>query len=147
LLDLAAAHDRAGESAGARETYLRAAELSRRSADSAALARAALGVAAQGARSGTDDPVGISLLQEAAELLATCGHNALRSRVFAALARALRHGTTGTVDPPAVVAADEAVALARAEGDAAALAHALLAQHDVAWIPGAAHLRLPILER
>jgi tetratricopeptide (TPR) repeat protein len=146
LLDLAAAHDRAGEPDGARDAYVRAARLSQRSADPAALAKAALGVAAQGARSGTDDPVGISLLRQAAQLLATRGHTALRSRVLAALARALRHGTIGTVDPRAVAAADEAVALARAEGDAAALAHALLARHDVAWTPGAAHQRLSILE-
>ncbi len=145
LLDLAAALERSGDPSGARETYLRAAALARQAPDPTALAGAALGIAALGARSGTEDPVGVGLLQESAGLTATGGHDAPRSRVLAALARALRHGALASPDPVAVATADEAVSLAKAAGDASAIAHALLARHDVVWVPGAAQLRLPVL--
>jgi tetratricopeptide (TPR) repeat protein len=145
LLGLAAARNRAGDPDATREAYLRAAELARRSSAPAALGEAALGIAALGARSGTDDPVGVGLLEETAELLAAGEHAAMRSRVLAALARALRHGGSEPVSLRAVPAADEAVALARAADDPAALAHALLAWHDVVWTPGTAPLRLPVL--
>jgi tetratricopeptide (TPR) repeat protein len=145
LLALAAAHDRAGDPKATRDAYLRAAELARSAPDPTGLAAAALGVAALGARAGTDDPVGIGLLEEADRLLATGEHAALRSQVLAALARALRHSTFAAVDPRAETAAHHAVELARTSGDPAALAHALLAAHDVAWVPGAGVIRLPLL--
>jgi hypothetical protein len=94
----------------------------------------ALGVAALGARSGTDDPVGIGLLEEARSRPATA---AQRSRVLAALATALRHGRVGELDPRAAAAADEAVELDRASDAARALADALHARHDVLSAPGA----------
>ncbi|MFC4949102.1 ATP-binding protein [Pseudonocardia sp. GCM10023141] len=145
LLGLAAARDRAGDPDATREAYLRAAALARRSSDPAALGEAALGIAALGSRSGTADPVGVGLLEETAELLATGQHDALRSRVLAELSRALRHGGSEPDPQRAVSAADEAVALARAAADPAALAHALLARHDVVWAAGAAAMRLPVL--
>ena len=146
LLELAAARARAGESDATRQAYLRAAELARAAPDPVSLAEAALGVAELGARSGTEDPVGIGLLDETVGMLAGTEHTALLSRVHAALARALRHAAPETVEPRAAAAADAAVALARASGDQGALAHALLAQHDVAWAPGTADVRLPLLD-
>ena len=160
LVGLGAAWHRAGDHEATRATYLRAAELARQATDALALADVALGVAALGARAGSDDPVSIGLLEEAAELLAhpagepsehPVAHHmsqscdVLRSRVLAALARALRHGEYGAPNPRAAASATDAVALARASGDAAALGHALLAQHDVVWAPGTAGVRLPVL--
>jgi hypothetical protein len=49
------------------------------------------------------------------------------------------------VDPRAESAAREAVALARQTNEPGALAHVLLAAHDVAWVPGAAKVRLRLL--
>jgi hypothetical protein len=145
LLGLAAAHQRAGDADATREAYLRAAELARSGPDPVALADAALGVAAQGVRSGTDDPVGRALLEETAALLADGPHPAVRSRVLAALARVLRHAALDPDGSGAVAAAREAVELAGVAGDPGALAHALHAQHDVGWAPGATAARLAVL--
>jgi AAA ATPase domain len=142
LLGLAGARDRAGDAHAAREAYLRAADLARAVPDADALAEAALGVAGLGARAGSSDPVAIGLLEETDRLL---GPGALRATVLAALARARRHATPEIVDPRASSVAAEAVALARAANDPGALAHVLLAAHDVAWVPGAAATRLRLL--
>ena len=143
LVQLAAARFRQGDPDAARETYLRAADLVRTFPDPVAFSEVALGVAALGARSGTDDPIGIGLLEEAASQ--PCAPTP-RSRVLAALARALRHGRVGELDPRAASAADEAVELARASGDARSVADALHARHDVLWTPGAAVARLAVLD-
>ncbi|MFC0542917.1 ATP-binding protein [Kutzneria chonburiensis] len=142
LLGLAGAHDRAGDAQAAREAYLRAAELARTVPDVDALAEAALGVAGLGARAGSVDPVSIGLLEEADRLLAA---GALRARVLAELARARRHATPEFVDPRASSAAQEAVSLAREAQDPGALAHVLLAAHDVAWVPGSGATRLRLV--
>jgi tetratricopeptide (TPR) repeat protein len=147
LLALAAARDRAGDPDASREAYLRAADLARTRQSPAALAGAALGVAALGARTGADDTVALGLLREADAQLTGAQEQALRSRVRSAFARALRHSTVTVLDPAASVAARGAVELASASGDASALAHALLALHDVIWAPGAAAERLPVLAR
>jgi tetratricopeptide (TPR) repeat protein len=148
LTSLAGAWNRAGNPHAARDAYLRAAPLARRLPDPAALAEAALGIAALGARSGTVDPACIGILEEARALLAaedSSDARATHSRVLAALARTLRHAAPGCLDPTAAGAAQDAVRLARASGEPAALAHALLAQHDVIWAPGTAGQRLPVL--
>src|SRR6185503_3345148 len=70
----------------------------------------------------------------------------LRSEVLAALARIHRHtALRTTLDPKARGIADEAIELARAANDPAALARALLAAHDVGWEAGTARERLPII--
>ena len=143
LLRLAGSWFRAGDPAAARDGYLRVAELGRRFADPHALAEAALGVAALGARSGTDDPVGVGLLEEA--VARPPDDEALRSRLHAALARALRHSSYEGADPRAAPLAARAVELARVCGDAQALANALHAEHDVRWAPGTAVKRLRVL--
>ena len=138
---------RAGDATAARDAYLRAAELGRRLPDPRALAEAALGVAMLGARSGTDDPVGIGLLEAAAALAPADIPAPLRSRVNAELARALRHSVMNDIDPRAAPTAARAVELARASEDTQALAHALHAEHDVLWAPGTAAARLAVLEQ
>lgn len=145
LLELAAATDRTGAADDARAVFVRVAALARAAGDAAALAAAALGLAGMGARWGSDDRVAAGLLTEAADLLAGGEEAALRSRVLASLARGLRHASVTGVDPKASAPADEAVELARTAGDPAALALALLARHDVMWVPGTAGARLPLL--
>ncbi len=146
LLSLGAAWQRAGETPAARAAYLRAAEMARRLADLRALVEAALGLAALGARSGTDDPVGTALLEEAVALPPDAVPAALRCRAHAALALALRHGTYYGLDARAAPIAAQAVALARESGDPRALAQALHAEHDVSWRPGTTGPRLAVLD-
>lgn len=150
LLALAVSEDRAGDGVGARETYGRVAELAQATFDPALLARAAIGMHSLGDRVGADTGEVFELLTEAAA--ATSGQvdaftaspagADLRSRVLAALARQYRHSAAAGLDPAAVLAADEAVVLARVAGDPATQAVALLASHDVAWQPGSARERL-----
>jgi hypothetical protein len=148
LLELAVAHERTGMSDLAMARYRQAAELSRRSADSVGLARAALGMQALGYRSGAQNADVLELLREADRRLdAHAEHASLRSRVLAALTQALRHGS---FDPPAedlVGIADHAVRLAEEAHDPYAAAAALLAVHDAMWAPGTAEDRLPVVER
>jgi hypothetical protein len=94
LLELAAAADRAGDGADARERFREAAATARRADDAAGLARAAIGIHGLGARSGTVRGETIDLLTEAAAALPPDA-TALRVRVLAALAMQLRHGRVG----------------------------------------------------
>jgi tetratricopeptide (TPR) repeat protein len=148
LLALAAAQDRAGDAAAARNQYARAAEAARAAADTTALASAALGVHDLGSRAGADVREVTDLLTEAADRLAALAPDraaaALRSRVLAALARTYRHATAAPVARQAHAAAAEAVELAGTADDPATLAIALLAAHDVAWRPGSAAERLKL---
>jgi hypothetical protein len=151
-LELAAAWDRAGDSDSSRAVYAHVAELARAEGDAAGLARAALGMHALGSR-GVDHTATEMLTAAAAGLQSPPSPGmpepegesiALRSRTLAALARTYRHSYE-TLDPRARNVAQEAVDLARAAGDPAALALALLAAHDVAWEPGSARERLAIV--
>jgi len=148
LLELAAAHERTGMSDLAMARYRQAAELSRRSADGVGLARAALGMQALGHRSGAQNTEVLELLREADRRLDARAEDAsLRSRVLAALTRALRHGS---YDPPGedlAGIAGHAVRLAEQAHDPHAAAAALLAAHDAMWAPGTAEDRLPAVER
>jgi len=66
--------------------------------------------------------------------------------MLAALARLRIHSALRTaVDPETRGIANQAVELATAANDPAALGHALLAAHDVAWEPGSANERLTII--
>ncbi|MGD9530690.1 MAG: hypothetical protein AB7V44_28435, partial [Pseudonocardia sp.] len=146
LVELAAARDRSGDTAGAREAFRAAADLARRCADPALLAAAAIGVHGLGSRSGTSRSEAVGLLGEAAAALPPDADPALRVRVLAGLSRELRHGSYGAPAAPALAAAEEAVALAREVGDPRGLADALLALHDARWVPGSAGQRLEVLD-
>ena len=156
LFALAGACDRAGDSAAARSAYRRVADAARSSADWVTLARAGLGLHSLGSRAAADERECTDLLTEAnARLSSEASPDAasldrailsLRSEVLAALARIHRHtALRTTLDPKARGIANEAIELARAANDPAALGHALLAAHDVGWEPGSAHERLPII--
>jgi tetratricopeptide (TPR) repeat protein len=146
LLQLAASHERAGNSDLAMQRFLEAADASRTAGDAAGLAMAALGVQTLGHRSGARNIELLGLLREASEQLeAAHGPLALQSRVLAALARAMRHGSDRLPGPEVIQTARRAVQLAAAANDASALARAKLAVHDAMWIPGTAATRLPVI--
>jgi hypothetical protein len=147
VLELAEAHQRAGDLIEARGRYLEAAAEARASRDGLMLARAALGVHEVGSRSLTTHADSIGLLQEAAAVLdGEEGDAALgmRAGVLACLARELVHGI-GQDHARAVGLSQQAVTLARALGDPGTLALCLLARHDALWVAGSATRRLPVV--
>jgi DNA-binding SARP family transcriptional activator len=122
LLALGDAQARAGDESGAKRTHLHAAELARRLGAAAEIARAALGYGGRfvWARAGTDEHL-VPLLREALAALDETD-SALRVRVLARLAGALRDQHER--EPRAALSA-EAVAMARRIGEPASLAYAL----------------------
>ena len=146
LLQLAASHERSGNSDLAMQRFLQAAEASRAAGDAVGLAAAALGVQTLGHRSGAQNAELLDILREASEQLeVTHGPSATQSRVLAALARTMRHGSDRLPGPEVIQTARRAVQLAAAANDASALARAKLAVHDAMWIPGTAATRLPVI--
>ena len=146
LLQLAASHERSGHSDLAMHRFLQAAEASRAAGDAGGLAAAALGVQTLGHRSGAQNAELLDLLREASvQLEATHGPLATQSRVVAALARTMRHGSDRLPGPEVIQTARRAVQLAAAANDTSALARAKLAVHDAMWIPGTAATRLPVI--
>ena len=94
LLELAASHERTGRSDLAAQRFGQAADASRAAGDAVGLARAALGIQTLGYRSGAQNAELLDLLREASRRLEEAGGPlALWSRVLAALARTLRHGS------------------------------------------------------
>jgi hypothetical protein len=146
LLQLAASHERAGNSDLAMQRFLEAADASRTAGDAVGLAASALGIQTLGHRSGAQNAELAGLLREASEqLAATGGSLAAQSRVLAALARTMRHGSDRLPGAEVIQTAHRAVALATAANDASALARAKLAVHDAMWTPGTAVTRLPVI--
>ncbi len=146
LLQLAASHERTGKSGLAMQRFVQAADASRAAGDAVGLARAALGIHTLGHRSGAQNAKLVDLLREASQRLeATGGPLALQSRVLAALARTLRHGSDQGSGAETTRTARRAVQLAAAANDASALATAKLAVHDALWTPGTAAVRLPVI--
>ena len=146
LLQLAASHERTGKSDLAVQRFVQAADASRAAGDAVGLARAALGIHTLGHRSGAQNAKLLALLSEASQRLeAACGPPALQSRVLAALARTLRHGSDRRPGAETTRTARRAVQLAAAANDASALATAKLAVHDAIWTPGTAAVRLPVI--
>ena len=146
LLELGASYARAGQLEQARQRFLEAAAASRAAGDAAGLAMAALGVQTLGYRSGARDAELLDLLREASQRLeAAQGPLGLQSRVVAALARAIRHGSDTLPGPQVTETARRAVDLATEADDASALATAKLALHDVMWRPGTAAARIPVI--
>ena len=146
LLELAASCERTGRSDLAAQRFGQAADASRDAGDATGLARAALGIQALGYRSGAQHADLLDLLREASRRLEETGSPlALRSRVLAALARTLRHGSDRLPGAEVTQVAERAAQLAAAADDPSALATAKLAVHDAMWIPGTAADRLPVI--
>jgi len=146
LLELAASHERTGRSDLAAQRFGQAADASRSAEDPVGLARAALGIQTLGYRSGAQNTELLDLLREASRRLEEAGGPlALRSRVLAALARTLRHGSDQLPGAEVTQVAQRAAQLAAAANDPSALATAKLAVHDAMWIPGSAAARLPVI--
>jgi DNA-binding SARP family transcriptional activator/tetratricopeptide (TPR) repeat protein len=121
LIALGEAEWRAGDPQASRDTFSRATRIARRSGDSEALARAALGFSGGGWNGFQGpDPESIELLEGASEANPEPG--ILRARVLARLAEALHFGgDSARVDE----VSREALSEARASGDEEAIAAAL----------------------
>jgi hypothetical protein len=146
LLELAAAHERTGGADLARLCLREAVQISRRTDDASALARAALSMQSLGHRTGAQNAEVRDLLDDAAHRLEiTGGSLSLQSRVLAALTRVELHGSYTRTDAELIAPAHRAIALATTAGDASALAAAQLALHDAMWAPGTAPVRLPVI--
>ena len=92
LFGLADARYRSGNGPAARAVLQRAVELARRTADPAALARAAVALHDLGARGvGPEATATTALLESAAAALPADPPSALRARVLTALVRSMRH--------------------------------------------------------
>jgi DNA-binding SARP family transcriptional activator/tetratricopeptide (TPR) repeat protein len=127
---------RAGEPDAARAAFTAARALAHRLADGTLLAEAALGFAGLGIAIVDLDAEAIARLEEALEAVEDGG---LRSRLQARLAVELYYAPDRTRSE--VLSAD-AVATARAAGDASALASALGARHVALWRPDRVEERL-----
>jgi tetratricopeptide (TPR) repeat protein len=146
LLELAASYERTGRSDLAAGRFGEAAAASRAAGDATGLARAALGFQTLGHRSGAQNAELLDLLREASRRLEEAGGPpGLRSRVLAALARTLRHGSDRLPGAEVTQVAQRAAQLAAAANDPSALALAKLAVHDAMWVPGTAPARLPVI--
>jgi tetratricopeptide (TPR) repeat protein len=146
LLELAASHERTGRSDLAAQRFGQAVDVSRAAGYAVGLARAALGIQTLGYRSGAQNAELLDLLREASRRLEEAGGPlALWSRVLAALARTLRHGSDRLPGAEVTQAAQRAAQLAAAANDPSALATAKLAVHDAMWVPGTAAARLPVI--
>ncbi|HKQ02622.1 MAG TPA: adenylate/guanylate cyclase domain-containing protein [Actinomycetes bacterium] len=144
LLALGDALARAGDQARARETFLTAAELARRSGSAEHLARAALGYGGRFVWSRAwGDPHLVPLLEEALALLDDTDGD-LRVRLLARLAAGPLRDTTPL--EPREAMSDEALRMARRLGDRAALAYALEGRHGANMYPGTVDRRRAIAE-
>jgi len=137
-LALGEAQGRAWNTTSAQQTFTRAAEQARAlyehapEAAAALVARAALGFGGTGLgvpRGNTSDPALVALLDEALRLLGD-SQPALRARVLARFAVELYF--SGETERRMALS-EEAVRLARQEGDVATLAYVVCAQHFALW--------------
>jgi hypothetical protein len=121
----------------ARTAFHSAAAEARTSGDTLLLARAALGVTATWAPTGTVDPERVALLSEALAAL-PAGQDQLKAQLLSGLASA-RYWEE---DPaPRAQLSAQAVVIARRLGDRATLATCLDAQNSSTWAPGDAAAR------
>src|SRR5262249_6725412 len=136
LLALGTARMRAGDPR-ARAAFHSAAAGARNSGDRLLLARAALGVTATWAPTGTVDPERTGLLSEALTAL-PAGQDQLKAQLLSGLARA----RYWEADPaPRAQLSAQAVEIARRLGDPATLATCLDAHNSSTWAPGSAAAR------
>ncbi|HEY6778903.1 MAG TPA: AAA family ATPase [Thermoleophilaceae bacterium] len=144
LLRLGDAQWRSGDGSGARQTFARAIDVARRSADPEMLARAALGhLTAFGgpllySRFEVGGPV-VELLEEALAAL-PAGDSALRAHLLSHLALEVRSGREPV--ERRVQISEEAIAMARRLGDSEALVAALHSRQGALTAPGRARERL-----
>jgi DNA-binding SARP family transcriptional activator len=129
---------RAGDPAEARAAFTAARGLALRSADDALLGEAALGFAGLGIAIVDVDAEATARLEEALERVED---RALRSRLQARLAVELYYATDRTRSD---AHSRDAVATARASGDASTLASALGARHVALWRPDRLEERLSV---
>ena len=135
LLGLGDAQARAGDDAGAKDTFLRAAEVARGGRLAEQLGRAALGYGGRWVwTKGRGDPHLLPLLEEAVKTL-PAEDSALRARLLARLA-AGPLGVEGDASMPRRRALSaEAVQIARRLGDVAVLAWVLDGRKVAIWAP------------
>ena len=137
LVALGESRRRAGETAGARETFSRAVGIARRRGDGRMLAHAALGYAGVWSEAGLVDETAVSILREALATLEP-GGSALRVRLLARLALELYLGDEGSH------LSQEAVETARRLADQRALLGALHSRHATLLDPAALDERLAV---
>ena len=123
LLWLGEAHRRSGDMPSARSAFMRVVDRARRRGDTEAFVRAALGATGFWTKTIRPDPRAISILEEAAEML-TAAHAGLRAWVLARLASELAFDGPRSYDRR-VALVEEAIELAHAAKDGAALDYAL----------------------
>jgi class 3 adenylate cyclase/tetratricopeptide (TPR) repeat protein len=143
LLALGDAQERAGETADARETFRRAADLAKEIGDPEGMGRAALGFAGREWQPyGVIDDQKIGLLEEALAAMPE-EDSVLRACVMGQLAHVLSFR-----GPPerTVSLSNEAVAMARRTEDPGALAAALDARHWALWKPDRLRERLAVAD-
>ncbi len=138
MIELGEALSRAGYFDRAREVFARAAALARKSNDSAALARAALGVGIPSSTAGTVDGMLVELLEEA---LRTSGESdsAQKAMLIARLAAALYWSDQRA---RSVELSQNAVEMARRLDNPSALIYALCMWHYSLWGPDNLDARL-----
>ncbi len=146
LLELAAAHDRAGDARSAEQCLRDVADNAGRIGDDVTYANAVLGLHSLGRRSGAASAEILDMLSAAAARLdASNGPLTLQSQMAAAQAREMRHGSTHAPDSATIRTAHRAVQLATRANDAHAIAVAKLALQDSMWVAGSAQRRLPVI--
>ena len=136
LLDAAATSGDAGRLEASQRRYAEAAALARRLGDAGAFARAALGYA-EFQHYGVVDAEALALLEEARALLPP-DHSVVLAQVVGRLAVRL---DPATEQPRREALLDEAIAMARAVGDRAALARMLALSPLVHWRPESSERR------
>ena len=143
LLKLGDVRARAGD-LGARETFLQAAEIARRTGAATQLARAALGIGGRlpWARPGANHHL-IPALQDALVQLGGADDR-LRVRLLTRLACAWRSSPEQREQSAAL--SRQAVDLARSLGDPATLSYALAGRYWATWWPENPEQRLPMAE-
>jgi tetratricopeptide (TPR) repeat protein len=133
LLACGEAQTRGGDTPGARETFLLAAELARKHGGAEQLARAALGYGGRFVFDASrDDPRLQPLLDEALVALGDSDRE-LRARLLARLAGGPLRDEPSRAHRASM--SEQAVELARAVGDPALLAYTLDARHMAIWGP------------
>ncbi|MGH7687787.1 MAG: ATP-binding protein [Candidatus Dormibacteria bacterium] len=142
LVAEADASGRAGHPDDARRLLARARTRAEKLGDHGRLAAVAFGVQRLGARFAMPRDEVIDVL-EAARQAVPESQPALRARLTAMQARELHHSIPEHRSR-AVPLSGDALALARASNDQAALAAALLAHHDILWTPGAGAERVGV---
>lgn len=131
LLALGEAQTRSGHPEDARQSYRRAAEISRSLGRPDMLARAALGVSMQGPIVGTVDSENVALLEEAVVANGP-EDSAARALLISRLADNLHWSDR---QPAAISLSEEAVEIARRVRDPSTLACALWTRHAAVWNP------------